>query len=158
MKKIAIIQWNMKDLIRSLGVEEPHVLRFLKDGRNSAFLLKFRLSIELGWELVEGQNAPTHLISKDNKIWIIKTCTPISGVSFCSNSMIGKGRKFESNKFIDSLKEHEGFLVADVSDFPTVEIYQISSREIFNLYMQGMLNEGRIRFNQFKNVVKSMCE
>lgn len=152
MKYLTSIQFNIKLLTSSLGIEEKHVMRFLKDGRNSSFLLKFRLSEKLGFSLVEGENAPTQLFGKDGKLWIIKTCTPKSGITFCKNSMVGSGRRFNANKFLESLKENVGFLVCSLENFPEVKVYEINEKEVIKFFDNGLIKDGRMGFNAFKSI------
>lgn len=156
MEHITEIKWNLSKISRALDITDSNTLRFLKDGRNSAFLLKFYLSNLLDWELVEGYNAPTKLISFDGSVWVIKTCTSISGVSLCQNSMIGKGRKFNAVDFLKSLNENSGFLICDIDSFPVVNVYKISSKEAKAFFDKGMLSAGRMKYSSFRNIVKSM--
>ena len=153
MRYFSTIKFNLKNLISALDIQEKHVRRFLMDGRNAAFLLKFRLSEELGYSLVEGQNAPTQLIDNNGKLWVIKTCTSISGVSFCANSMIGSGRRFNSQKFFDSLKENIGFLVCDLECFPEINVYKAHPKNIIELSEKGLLKDGRLSFSNFKSLM-----
>lgn len=155
MKYIAMVRWDMDLLSEALKIKTESVLRFLRDGRNTSFLLKFRLAKLLKWDLVEGHNAPTHLVDSEGKIWIIKTCTKISGVSFCQNSMIGKGRKFNAVDFLNSLKNHEGYLVCDIDAFPTVRVYAIDNRQVKNLFDHGALKDGRLSYKVFENIVNA---
>ena len=154
MKHFYKLNFNTKNLVSALYIEEKNVRRFLMDGRNAAFLLKFRLSEELGFPLVEGKNAPANLIGKNGRIWIIKTCTVISGVSFCANSMIGSGRRFNSQKFFDSLKENIGFLVCNLECFPTIRVYKASPEKIIELCEKGLIKDGRLSFANFKALME----
>lgn len=154
MKHLISIKWSMSPLTSALLIEESAVLRFLRDGRNAAFLLKFRLSNELNWDLVEGHNAPTHLVSTAGDLWVIKTCTKISGMSLCSNSMIGKGRKFNVTKFLDEIKLYKGFLACDLDNFPNVDIYEILSSEVSELYKDGFIRDGRMSYKFFTELLK----
>lgn len=153
MRYFHTIKFNFKNLISALDIEEKHVRRFLMDGRNAAFLLKFKLSEELGFSIVEGQNAPAQLIGNNGKIWIIKTCTSISGVSFCANSMIGSGRRFNSQKFFDRLKENIGFLVCNLECFPEINVYKATPKDIIELNEKGLIKDGRLSFANFKSLV-----
>lgn len=154
MQYMTSIDFDNNALVKALKIEEKHVRRFLMDGRNAAFLLKFRLSEEFGYPLVEGPNAPTQLIGSKGKIWIIKTCTAISGVSFCTNSMIGSGRKFNSQKFFDSLKENIGFLICNLDCFPVIHVYKTSPRKVIELYERGIIKDGRLSFSNFKALIE----
>jgi len=155
MRHIASIKWDLLDISNSLKITTGNTLRFLRDGRNSSFLLKFYLSNMLNLELVEGHNAPTQLISSSGNIWIIKTCTKISGVSFCQNSMIGKGRKFNAVDFLKHLEENKGFLVCDIESFPEVNVYKISSKKVKEYFDHGVFKDGRMKYSVFCNIVRS---
>ena len=143
------INWNLRDLSSAIKISESAVLRFLRDGRNSAFLLKFRIANELNMSLVEGHNAPANLIAANGEIWKIKTCTKISGVSFCRNAMIGKGRKFNVSDFVEDLKDVTGFILCDLEGFPTVRIYKITSKDVQVLFNRGVIPEGRMKYSNF---------
>ena len=153
MEHVTTLKWYAEDLSLALKINKENVLRFLRDGRNSSFLLKFRLSRILSWSLVEGHNAPTQLVAPNGDVWVIKTCTKISGVSFCQNSMIGKGRKFNAKDFLESLKEYAGFLICDVDGFPDVPVHKIESRKVKDLYEHGAIKEGRMKYSVFTNIV-----
>lgn len=154
MKYITSVSFNMNRLIKALDIDEDHVLRFICDGRNASFLMKFRLAEEFNFELAEGYNAPAHLLDFYGKRWIIKTCTPVSGVSFCANSMIGSGRKYDANKFFDSLKENIGFLVCDLGVFPDVDVYEATPKEIVKLAEKGVLKNGRLSYSNFEALLE----
>ena len=155
MKHIYTARWDLDDLSSALKIKKDNTLRFLRDGRNAAFLLKFYLSKITRMSLVEGHNAPTQLIDDDGGVWVIKTCTEISGISFCQNSMIGKGRRFNAVDFLKILKTYKGFLVCDVSAFPEAPIYEITSAKIKELYDHGALQDGRMKYAVFKNIVNA---
>lgn len=152
MRLIHEFSWDVPAMADAIGVSHEAAIKLFKNGRLFTYMLRPRLAADLRLQEVGGVNAPAHLIDKNGNQWAVRSLTDKSGVSFCPQSMIGTGRHFEHRDFIDYLKTIFGFFVCDVTMFPKMRVYEITSDEILLQYNQYNINDGRLTFQKFKRL------
>ena len=55
--------------------------------------------------------------------------------------MVGSGRKFQEGGFLDKLEDVEGYFVTDISRFPDMPYWIISSQMVLDWWESGRLGK-----------------
>jgi hypothetical protein len=56
--------------------------------------------------------------------------------------MVGSGRSFEEQGFLDKLNEIEGYIVSDIELFPKIPFWKINKTTVQNWYVNNLLGSG----------------
>lgn len=56
--------------------------------------------------------------------------------------MVGSGRSFEEQGFLNKLDEVEGYIVSDIELFPSIPFWKISKNLVRGWYKNGQLGAG----------------
>ena len=138
---IDVIKWKVNPLALAMKLTKEEVVPYFKDGRRISFLLERVISRSS----VPGKLAPSERDyfdiedSKGNK-WEVR-CLTENGVNFGPSNGIGKDRKFNEQDFKKKLKLIKGYLLCDVTNFPTVYVYKITSKEVLEAFSSGKLGK-----------------
>ena len=72
-----------------------------------------------GWDGMDG----------DGKKWEVHSI--FKGEIYCCPSyMVGSGRKFDEPGFLEKLDDIEGYIVSDISLFPSIPYWKITSEQV----------------------------
>jgi hypothetical protein len=142
MKNNGYLNWDISKISNALKLSEEDTRKYFTDGRRVSFLIERRVAYEiLQGKLAASEGAGYDVIDKGGKKWEVRSLTK-SGIYFCPSYMVGSGRKFEEKGFIEKLKEIEGYIISDISEFPQIPFWIINKSEILNLYNKRQLGTG----------------
>lgn len=136
--------WDNRKLCDALGLSDVRVRECFTDGRFVSFLIQRRMEKEIGGALVpSGEGGGHDLIDVYGKIWEVRTITP-SGVYFCPSRMLGTGRHFKRQAFLEWLNGREGFILVDVYEFPSVYYWPVPSSVVTDWFLRGEIGDAKI--------------
>lgn len=136
---LGTLSWNTEDLASALKLNLADVEPYFRDGRRISFLLERRLAQGLiPGDLANSERDPYDIIQANGKKWEVR-CITKGGVRFGPSKNTGGSRKFSESDFLEKLKVISGYALCDVTAFPKVEVYQVSSSRVRKLYNAGLL-------------------
>ena len=91
-----------------------------------------------GSRLAPSEGSGFDLIDSKGGHWEVRSLTK-GGIYFCPSYMVGSGRKFEEFGFIEKLNDIEGYIVTDISKFPTMPYWIISHETVSEWWFDGNL-------------------
>lgn len=122
MKK-GVFEWSIKELAKALKIKEEDVKIYFKDGRKVSFILERRIAYEvLKGKLAPNEGAGWDVLDCEGGKWEVRSISK-EGVYFCPSYMVGSGRKFELNGFLNKLKEIKGYILSDINSFPRIPFW-----------------------------------
>ncbi len=133
-----VLEWDVDALASALKISNEDVIEYFTDGRRVSFIVERRLRDELKWELASSEGAGYDLISPQGQKWEVRSISK-RGVYFNPSNQVGSGRSFDEDKFMEKLNEIEGFILADIVNFPEINVYFISSLDVIRWYKKGEL-------------------
>ena len=136
MKATGLLDWDTALIAKALRLDEDNVKKYFTNGNCVAFLIKWRLSADIGYKIdpIDGLIDP-----QDNSKWKVRCITQASGVAFCQSSMIGTRRKFNKTEFLDKLNNVSGYILADIQKFPNMPYWQISVDNVWQWWNEEKL-------------------
>lgn len=141
-KPHGILTWDLSHIAESLKLTPKDTKDYFTDGRRVSFVLERRLAFEvLGGTLAPSEGAGFDLLDKDGKKWEVRSITR-SGIYFCPSYMVGSGRSFEKQGFLNKLNEIEGYIVSDIECFPKIPFWKISKSTVRYWYDSNQLGSG----------------
>ena len=139
MKPRFQMKWDLAELARAFRVREEDILEYLTDGRRVSFIIERRLKWEhQGWDLAPSEGAGYDLRDPNGGLWEVRSVTR-SGVYFNPSSQVGSGRKFNEVGFIKKLESIRGFILSDIVQFPTVDVFVVPVEYVVRWYRAGQL-------------------
>jgi hypothetical protein len=136
-----VLIWDVKLLSTAMGISEEDTIKYFTDGRRISFLIERRLCNEVAFgTLPESEGAPYDFKDHSGRIWEVRSVTK-QGVYFCPSNMKGSGRSFDEKGFIDKLDLVDGYFLADITTFPVVEYWTVTSDDVKNMYLNGELSK-----------------
>lgn len=142
LKPHGILTWDLNQISDSLKLTPKDTKDYFTDGRRVSFVLERRLAFEvLGGTLAPSEGAGFDLIDKDGKKWEVRSITR-SGIYFCPSYMVGSGRSFEEQGFLNKLNDIEGYIVSDIECFPKIPFWKISKTTVQHWYSTNQLGSG----------------
>ena len=137
-----MIQFNKVALSNALGISEDAVAEYFSDGRKVSFIIENRIVKDYtGGSRSESEGSGWDIKDRHGLKWEVRSLTK-SGVYFCPSSMVGSGRKFEEDGFLDKLNNIAGYIITDITKFPNVPLYRVSSMQVLEWYRNGELGSG----------------
>jgi hypothetical protein len=134
------ITWDAEDLARALKVTIADVKEYFTDGRRVSFIIERRLKWENpGWTLAPSEGAGYDLLDPNGGLWEVRSVTR-GGVYFTPSAQVGSGRSFDEAGFLAKIANIEGFILADIVEFPTVTIFKIPAEYVKRWYSRKELN------------------
>jgi len=133
-----LIEWDLAEVSKALQLTEVETKEYFTDGRRVSFMIERRLAKILGGTLAPSEGASFDLLDSEGKKWEVRSLTK-GGIYFCPSYMVGSGRAFEEKGFLKKLQEIKGYLISDITKFPKVPYWSISSEKIKELYLGGHL-------------------
>jgi hypothetical protein len=134
------LTWDVSKLSDAMHLDEEDVIKYFRDGRRMSFILERRICKEvLGGKLPESEGAWFDLFDADGEKWEVRSVTA-GGTYFCPSSMVGAGRNFDEDGFLKKLEGVKGYILADITKFPEVEYWSVSSYEVIGMYIDGKIS------------------
>jgi hypothetical protein len=136
------LSWDLHQIASSLKLTPKDTKDYFTDGRRVSFVLERRLAFEvMGGTLASSEGAGFDLIDNKGKKWEVRSITR-SGIYFCPSYMVGSGRSFDEEGFLNKLNEIEGYIVSDIELFPNIPFWKIDKTTVQNWYDKNMLGSG----------------
>lgn len=132
------LNWNVSELAGALKITEEDVKEYFTDGRRVSFIIERRIAHKLKATLAPSEKSGYDLIDRQGRKWEVRSITK-QGVYFNPSNQVGKGRTFERRAFLRKLSEIEGYILADIVDFPKVTLWKVSSKEVRKWWNNGTL-------------------
>lgn len=134
-----LLTWNVGEIAISLKIGEADVREYFTDGRRVSFILERRLA----YEVIKGKLAPSEgagydLLDSSGRKWEVRSITR-GGIYFCPSYMVGSGRSFEQQGFLDKLEEIEGYIISDVESFPNIPFWILPKTTVQNWWKESKL-------------------
>jgi hypothetical protein len=119
------LTWDEQELARAFKVTVEDVREYLTDGRRVSFIIERRLKWENpGWQLAPSEGAGYDLIDPEGGTWEVRSITR-KGVYFNPSNQVGSKRKFDETAFQAKLAGIKGFILSDIVNFPTVDVFVV---------------------------------
>ena len=119
------LHFDAEKLADAFGVTIADIHEYLTDGRRASFIIERRLKwANPGWELAPSEGAGYDLKAPDGGLWEVRSITG-GGVYFNPSAQVGFGRRFEEAGFLTKLEGIEGFILSDITLFPTVQVFKV---------------------------------
>ena len=110
-----LLTWNEQEIARALKIKPSDVRLYFTDGRRISFLIERRIAYEvLFGALAPSEGAGFDLFDSQGRKWEVRSITK-GGIYFCPSYMVGSGRRFEENGFLESRNERVASLVHSLS-------------------------------------------
>jgi hypothetical protein len=138
-KPNGILRWNIEEVAEALRISRDDVQEYFTDGRRISFLLERRIV----HEILEGKLAPSEgagfdLLDSKGRKWEVRSISR-DGIYFCPSYMVGSGRHFEENGFLNKLEEIEGYIICDIESFPNIPFWIITAEQVLSWWRAGDL-------------------
>lgn len=125
--KKEILEWNIVEIASAFKISINEVKEYFSDSKNLSFVLKKRLSTEIfGGKIAESEGANFDLIDDKGRKWEVRSISR-KGTYFCPSYMVGSGRSFNEEGFINKLDAIEGYILCDIEAFPKVPFFVVPS-------------------------------
>ncbi|HET6525751.1 hypothetical protein [Sphingopyxis sp.] len=146
------IEFDCAQLAQAFGVQPEDVHEFMTDGRRASFIIERRLKwAHEGWDLAPTEGAGYDLRAPDGGLWEVRSITR-GGVYFNPSAQVGKGRYFEEAGFLAKLQNIRGYILSDITLFPSVPIYVVPVANVERWYRAGILGKNaKVSRNTFVN-------
>lgn len=137
-----MLKFNLQALTDAFGMEEQDVISYFNDGRKASFIIENRLVRDYtGGKRSDSEGSGWDIEDRNGNKWEVRSLTN-SGVYFCPSSMVGSGRKFDEDGFLAKLDNVSGYLITDITQFPNVPVYRVSSEQVKGWYAENKLGAG----------------
>ena len=136
---LGTLTWNTIAIAEALKLNLADVKPYFRDGRRISFLLERRLAKGfIPGTLASSERDPYDIVQANGKKWEVR-CITKGGVKFGPSKNTGGSRKFSESDFFKKLDDISGYALCDVTAFPTVEVYKVTSSHVRKLYKAGLL-------------------
>ncbi len=134
-----LLSWNLDELARALKISPEAVRLYFTDGRRISFILERRLAQEvLSGTLAPSEGAGYDLLDPQGGKWEVRTIS-MGGPYFCPSYMVGSGRRFAEAGFLTKLEAIKGYILADITSFPDVPFWIVTSDTVLDWWRRGLL-------------------
>jgi hypothetical protein len=128
-------------LAQGMRITEDEVRSYFTDGRRISFVLERRIAREiLEGKLAKSEGDAWDVIDANGDNWEVRSLTKM--LYFCPSYMVGKGRTFDEAGFLDKLSKIRGYVISDVTLFPTIPVWLVEASEVHQWYRDGKLGKG----------------
>ena len=148
------LTFDVNAVADALEISVDDVQTYFTDGRRVSFLIE-RRAVEAmpGSELAPNEGAGFDLIDSEGGYWEVRSLTR-GGIYFCPSYMVGSGRSFEEDGFLDKLENIDGYFVTDVTQFPEMPYWIIESNIDEYGLNEGVLgNSSKVSKSKFLNLI-----
>lgn len=137
-----VLKWDIREIARALKIKEQDVKDYFTDGRRVSFLLERRLAYEvIKGTLAESEGAGYDLLDSDGAKWEVRSISQ-GGIYFSPSYMVGSGRHFEEEGFLEKLEDNAGYIVSDIESFPKIPFWILPRKIIQDWWKNGDLGQG----------------
>ena len=134
-----LLKWDIPQLSEALQIPQDDVHDYFTDGRRVSFLLERRIAYQvLKGSLASSEGAGYDVLDSTGHKWEVRSVSR-NGIYFCPSYMVGSGRRFEENGFLQKLDEIAGYIVSDIECFPSVPYWQIQADTVRAWWLHGQL-------------------
>lgn len=158
MEKEFVIDFDCGKLADAFGIQPDDVAEFMTDGRRASFIIERRLKwSHPGWELAPSEGAGYDLKAPDGGLWEVRSITR-GGVYFNPSAQVGSGRSFEEGGFRAKCAAIEGYILSDITQFPSIPVYVVPVANVLRWYDEKRLgaNAKVSRASFFSNLHKDI--
>lgn len=139
VRKKGYLAWDIRLLAEAMQITRKDVQAYFTDGRKVSFIMERRIAYEvIGGTLAASEGAGFDLIDREGGKWEVRSITK-SGIYFCPSYMVGSGRRFEEQGFLNKLDEIRGYALSDVQRFPDVPYWIIPKGIVKNWWEKRLL-------------------
>lgn len=131
--------WDPAACIAPFGLNDKQGGYLLLDPRVRGLLVERAICSLPGWDNSPGREAAFDAIAPDGRRFEVRSFN--KRLSFTPSSMRGAGRHFDEAAWLEWLSGVDGVLVADMKEFPTVEVYLVPSHTLRLWFTQGRLGK-----------------
>lgn len=126
----------------ALKLPRGDILEYFSDGRRASFIVERRIEREvLRGRRPVSEGAPYDVEDPHGRKWEVRSITA-GGVYFCPSKDVGSGRAFHEDAFLSKANAIEGYVLADITTFPTVPYWFVASKKVLEWYGAGKLGAG----------------
>ena len=152
-------RFDLEKISSALGISEEDTRLYFTDGRRISFLIERRaVEVMPGSRLAPSEGSGFDLIDSAGGHWEVRSLTK-GGIYFCPSYMVGSGRKFDEAGFIEKINDIEGYVVTDISKFPTMPFWIISYDVVKDWWAEGTLGTTtKISYRNFGILVSSLTQ
>ena len=129
MELVATVEFDYKKMAEGLGLDLDTLHEWASDSRNVNQLVQQRIKSELGMQTKKVKGGAKHLLGPNASEWVVRCLNRQGGVSFVRSYMKGYRHGFEKEEWLNWILGIDGFLVANICDFPSVDIYKVHADE-----------------------------
>ena len=150
-------RFDLEKISSASGISEEDTRLYFTDGRRISFLIERRaVEVMPGSRLAPSEGSGFDLIDSAGGHWEVRSLTK-GGIYFCPSYMVGSGRKFEEFGFLNKLDDIEGYIVTDISKFPTMPYWVITEQTVKHWWLDGNLGtKTKISYRNFKILSDSL--
>ncbi len=135
----SVLKWDILQIAEALKIPQRDVHDYFTDGRRVSFLLERRIAYQvLNGSLASSEGAGYDVLDSTGRKWEVRSVSR-NGIYFCPSYMVGSGRRFEENGFLQKLDDVAGYIVSDIECFPSVPYWQIPADTVRSWWLQGQL-------------------
>ena len=147
------LEWKISDVAKSLFLSENETKEYFRDGRRCSFLVERRIRDIINGKLAPSEGSSYDLIDKQGNNWEVRSLTK-GGIYFTNSRDIGSSRTFNEEGFLKKLDNIKGYIVSDISHWPNVPVYKITSQNVLLWYNSNKLSSNtKISKNKFFELI-----
>lgn len=136
-----LFTFDVKLLAEGMRLTEEEVRSYFTDGRRISFVLERRIAREiLQGKIAKSEGDAWDVIDSQGDYWEVRSLT--KKLYFCPSYMVGKGRKFDEDGFLEKLSQIRGYVISDVTLFPNIPVWMVEASEVLEWYQDGELGAG----------------
>jgi hypothetical protein len=153
------LDWNISELSIALKISPEDVKEYFTDGRRISFITERRIAREvLRGSLAKSEGAAYDLVDPQGRKWEVRSISK-GGIYFCPSYMVGSGREFNENGFLEKLEEIEGYILCDIENFPHVPFWIVAGETVHRWYDNNDLGAGtKISREKVLSLLKSISD
>jgi hypothetical protein len=141
MQPTGYFRFDIDSIADALEISVEDTRRYFTDGRRVSFLIERRVVEAMaGSKLAPSEGAGYDLIDAHGGHWEVRSLTK-RGIYFCPSYMVGSGRKFDEQGFLEKLTDIEGYVVTEVQRFPVMPYWVIPYRVVERWWGEGDLGK-----------------
>ena len=155
MEPSGYFNFDLTKISEALSISENNTQLYFTDGRRVSFLIERRAVESMpGSRLAPSEGSGFDLIDRDDGYWEVRSLTK-GGIYFCPSYMVGSGRKFDEDGFIEKLDNVEGYFVTDITRFPEMPYWIIRCEAVKQWWHSGDLGKNsKIPRTKFLNLIR----
>lgn len=151
MRRIATLEWDVAKLADSMGLTMDSLMEWSSDGRNLNKLAVARVKSELDFVGSPTAGGSELLVDSQKRRYVLR-CFSRQGATFIRACMKGYGRNYDRDAWRGWLEGIDGFLVANISEFPSVDVFLVEVDELVD-YFDGGDKLPELTFNEFDGFI-----